>query len=111
MVALARQQTHNAYIQNVSNEVFLESAFTLIRKKLNSIYELCLQEQTAKVFKERYEKTSQVLEALNLMQISLDKSAEGYEDLLELYTLLQKLVFEGNNSDPELLLKVSKMLP
>lgn len=93
-----------SYQSNLSKEEFLTTSFLLLKRKLTKIYELTQQIQTLDVIKERFEKTSEVLEALRLMNLSIDFTSKDAYELSNYYINLQKLIFEGNNSNPNILI-------
>lgn len=92
-----------SYEQNFSSEEFLNMTFILLKKKVNEIYKLTQEEQTNSIIKKRYEKTSEVLEALRLMSTMIDFNSNNAIDLSNHYLNLQKLIFEGNHSNPSIL--------
>jgi hypothetical protein len=100
----------NAYTGNFSNEEFLSTAFILLKKKLKVIYLLTQETQSSEIVKERYEKTSQVLEALQMLSSFLDFNKKESFELSNYYIALQQLVFKGNYSEPEILLQLSENL-
>jgi len=97
-------------MENISTEEFLKISFILLKKKLLLIYSLCLDEQTVDVVKSRFEKTSEVLEALRQMNSSLDFSLSGAENLSKMYLDMQLLIMKGNSENPFLLKKLAESL-
>lgn len=92
-----------SYEQNFSPEEFLNMTFILLKRKVNEIYKLTQEEQTNSIIKKRYEKTSEVLEALRLISTMIDFNSKNAIDLSNHYLNLQKLIFEGNHSNPSIL--------
>jgi hypothetical protein len=100
----------SSYQANLTNEEFLTTSFVLLKRKLIKIYELTQEIQSIEILKARFEKTSEVLEALRLMNLSLDFTSKDAIELSNYYINLQKLIFEGNNSNPKILLKLIESL-
>lgn len=92
-----------SYEQNFSPEEFLSMTFILLKRKVNEIYRLTQEEQTSSIIKKRYEKTSEALEALKLMTTMIDFNSKEAVNLSNHYLNLQKLIFEGNHSNPSIL--------
>lgn len=102
--------SYNQYQRNFSNEEFLQSVFILLKRKVLDIYVLTQKEQTIDIISERYKKTSEVLEALSLMQSMIDFNQPAAKEISDYYLLLETAIFEGNNSNPSLLLGVAEKL-
>lgn len=88
---------YNTYESNYSTEEFLDRAFILMGKKLKDICSLIDSVDYHDISK-RYQKTSELIEAISLLQSSLDESKKEFNDLFNLYGYLIQLVFEGNNT-------------
>lgn len=102
--------SYNSYQKNFSSEEFLKTSFILLKRKLLDIYELTQKEQSVEIISERYKKTSDVLQALALMQSMIDFSQPNAKELSDYYLLLEQSVFEGNHSNPALLLGIAESL-
>ncbi len=102
----------NAYQNNFSIDEFLLTAFLLMKRKVQKIYDISKKEVlSVEDIKEKFEMSSQVLESLRLLHGSLDPSNEFYRQQTEAYDHLQLLLFKGNTENSLFYEEFIRLLP
>lgn len=101
-----------AYTRNLSIDEFLYTAFILMKRKVEKIYQLSIKKDLSlEEKKSKYEMSSQVMESLLLLQGSLDPKSESYSEQLDAYSSLQLFLLKGNTEDPIYFKKFLNSLP
>jgi len=95
------------YENEISTHEFLNTAFILMRKKVQAIKDLNSKSKKGKLplplLKQKFEKTSEILEALRLLISSLDFNKPESEEIASVYnTIGNRLSLANVDMDDEM---------